>query len=99
MALFVPPVQLSRARLHLKVRFDEHYDYSINSVKEVHIQHDPYIVLIQTDKPVYKPGQEVKFRILTLTHDLMPVAGPVSKTTETNRVLISVSYFDVNKVI
>ncbi|PNF16410.1 Murinoglobulin-1 [Cryptotermes secundus] len=79
LALFVPPVQLSRARLHLKVRFDEHYDYNINSVKEVHIQHDPYIVLIQTDKPVYKPGQEVKFRILTLTHDLMPVAGTISR--------------------
>jgi hypothetical protein len=62
------------------VRFDEHYDYNINSVKEIHIQHDPYITLIQTDKPVYKPGQEVKFRILTLTHDLMPITGPVSKT-------------------
>jgi hypothetical protein len=81
------------------VRFDEHYEYNINSVKEVHIQHDPYIVLIQTDKPVYKPGQEVRFRILTVTHDLMPVAGLVSKTTEMNRLLISAGCFDVNKVI
>lgn len=80
MELFVPPTLQARGRLHLKVRFDEHYGYNINSVKEVHIQHDPYITLIQTDKPVYKPGQEVKFRILTLTHDLMPITAAVSKT-------------------
>ncbi|XP_014669250.1 PREDICTED: uncharacterized protein LOC106810412 [Priapulus caudatus] len=29
---------------------------------------------IEPDKPVYKPGQTVKFRILTLTKDLRPVA-------------------------
>jgi hypothetical protein len=89
LTLFVPPVQLSRGRLHLRVQFDEHYEYSINSVKEVHIQHDPYVVLIQTDKPVYKPGQEVRFRVLTLTHDLMPVTGLVSGTAQTNRLLTS----------
>jgi hypothetical protein len=81
------------------VQFDEDYEYNINSVKEVHIQHDPYIVLIQTDKPVYKPGQEVKFRILTLTHDLMPVAGLVSGAAEMNRLLTSADCFDVNKMI
>jgi len=82
MELFVPPVPQTRGRLRLKVQFDEHSDYSINSVKEVHIQHDPYITLIQTDKPVYKPGQEVKFRILTLTHQLMPVSDPVSESVK-----------------
>jgi tetraacyldisaccharide-1-P 4'-kinase len=80
MELFLPPTLQARGRLHLKVQFNDHYDYNINSLKEVHIQHDPYINLIQTDKPVYKPGQEVKFRILTLTHDLMPITGPVSNT-------------------
>ncbi|XP_069700318.1 alpha-1-inhibitor 3-like isoform X2 [Periplaneta americana] len=79
MELFIPLTLQSRGRLHLKVRFDEHYYYNINSVKEVHIQHDPYITLIQTDKPVYKPGQEVKFRILTLSHDLLPVTGPINR--------------------
>jgi hypothetical protein len=81
------------------VQFDEHYEYNINSVKEVHIQHDPYIILIQTDKPVYKPGQEVRFRVLTLTHDLMPVTGLVSKIIDTNRPLTSAGCFDINQVI
>ncbi|XP_022258314.1 pregnancy zone protein-like [Limulus polyphemus] len=31
---------------------------------------DKLIVFVQTDKPIYKPGQTVKVRILPTTHDL-----------------------------
>lgn len=34
-------------------------------------------VFIQTDKVIYKPKQEVKFRVLTLFSDLKPYKTPV----------------------
>ncbi|CAG2063264.1 unnamed protein product, partial [Timema podura] len=77
--LVVPPTLHTRARLHLQVRFDHLADYVINSVKEVHIQHDSQVTFIQTDKPVYKPGQEVLFRVLTVRQDLTPVTEQISK--------------------
>ncbi|XP_030832876.1 uncharacterized protein LOC757285 isoform X4 [Strongylocentrotus purpuratus] len=36
-------------------------------------------MFIETDKPVYKPGQTVKFRILNINQDLKPDVTPVSK--------------------
>ncbi|XP_041464168.1 uncharacterized protein LOC446192 isoform X6 [Lytechinus variegatus] len=36
-------------------------------------------MFIETDKPVYKPGQTVKFRILNINQDLKPDITPVSK--------------------
>lgn len=37
-----------------------------------------FSVFIQTDKSVYKPGQEVKIRIVTLHPDLKPYNTPVN---------------------
>lgn len=74
----VPPTKYSVARLRLKVRFDKHPDYSINSEKEVYIEHDSHVTFVETDKPVYKPGQDVNIRILMVKHDLKPWKKPVS---------------------
>lgn len=35
-------------------------------------------VFIQTDKPLYKPKQEVKFRIVTLFADFKPCKTPLN---------------------
>lgn len=35
-------------------------------------------VFIQTDKTVYKPKQEVKFRVVTLFSDFKPLKTPVN---------------------
>lgn len=68
----VPSTKYSSGRLRLKMKFDKHPDYSVDSEKEVHIEHDSIITFLETDKPVYKPGQDVNIRILMLKHDLKP---------------------------
>lgn len=60
------------ARLRLKIRFDKYPEYHINTEKEVYIEYDSVIMFAETDKPVYKPGQDVNIRLLALTHDLKP---------------------------
>lgn len=42
-------------------------------------------LLIETDKKVYKPGQTVKIRVLSLTPSLMPKAGKVKVTVKDPR--------------
>ncbi|XP_063220876.1 murinoglobulin-1-like [Bacillus rossius redtenbacheri] len=77
--LRVPPTAETGGRLHLQVRFDHRPEYVVSSVKEVALQRDPLLVLEQTDKPVYKGGQTVRFRVLALRHDLSPVADQIRK--------------------
>ena len=36
------------------------------------------VVLIETDKPIYKPGQTIQGRVLVLTNELRPTAADVS---------------------
>ena len=42
------------------------------------VQDPPVILFLETDKPIYKPGQEIRIRALRLDSDLRPVAGPVT---------------------
>uniref|UniRef100_A0A0C9R6R1 TEP1-F n=1 Tax=Fopius arisanus TaxID=64838 RepID=A0A0C9R6R1_9HYME len=67
------------ARLRLKIRFDKYPEYHINTEKEVYIEYDSVIMFAETDKPVYKPGQDVNIRLLALTHDLKPWKRQVPK--------------------
>ncbi|XP_062546485.1 thioester-containing protein 1 allele R1-like [Armigeres subalbatus] len=39
----------------------------------VKVKKRPIMVLIQTDKPIYKPGDTVKFRVLVLNHLTRPI--------------------------
>ncbi|XP_071089780.1 alpha-2-macroglobulin-like protein 1 isoform X1 [Haliotis cracherodii] len=44
---------------------------------EVEVKTENIITLVQTDKPIYKPGQRVQFRVLTLTRDLKTRTGVI----------------------
>lgn len=75
----VPSAKYSKAKLRLKIKFEKYPDYVIESEKEVHIEHDSLITFVETDKPVYKPGQDVNIRVLMLKHDLKPWKKPIPK--------------------
>lgn len=52
-------------------------DYTFSESREVMLVDTHDITFIQTDKPIYKPGDKVKFRILTVTQDLKPLKAEV----------------------
>ncbi|XP_049677986.1 alpha-2-macroglobulin-like protein 1 [Accipiter gentilis] len=62
--------------VHLRIS-NGHY-FSANEEKQVLIRRAGTGTFIQTDKPVYNPGQTVKFRIVTLTEDFAPVNSKYS---------------------
>ena len=37
-----------------------------------------FLVFLETDKPIYKPGQTIRMRVITLNAELMPVSEPVT---------------------
>ena len=37
-----------------------------------------YLVFVETDKPIYKPGQTIEMRVLTLDPDLKPITEPAT---------------------
>ena len=51
---------------------------SFDDSARVQVQPAPVILFLETDKPIYKPGQEIMIRALRLNSDLKPVAGPVT---------------------
>ncbi|XP_020295682.1 alpha-2-macroglobulin-like protein 1 isoform X2 [Pseudomyrmex gracilis] len=77
--LAVPFTEHYICRLRLKIKFDKYPDYVVETEKAVYIEQDPIITFVETDKPVYKPGQDVNIRILMLNHDLKPWKKTIPK--------------------
>lgn len=72
----------SVAKLRLRLKFEKHPEYIVDTEKKVFIEHDALVTFVETDKAIYKPGQDVKLRILTLKHDLKPWIKPVSVSNQ-----------------
>ena len=51
--------------------------YVFQSNTTLGVKRQSLITFIQTDKPIYKPGQTVKFRILSIESDLKPKFGMI----------------------
>ncbi|XP_041375396.1 pregnancy zone protein-like [Gigantopelta aegis] len=51
----------------------------ISVVREIEVKSGNLITLIQTDKPFYRPGEAVKFRILTMKRDLKSRKGKIEE--------------------
>ncbi|NXQ82940.1 A2ML1 protein, partial [Nyctibius grandis] len=67
--------------VHLRISNGPYFN--ANEEKQVLIRRAGTGTFIQTDKPIYIPGQTVKFRIVTLTEDFAPVN---SKDPNQNRI-------------
>lgn len=71
--MHVPETQEYRVRIWVNGTFN---DYNFTEQEELYLHSiNPIVVFIQTDKPLYKPGQDVKFRILVTDRYLRPLAG------------------------
>uniref|UniRef100_A0A670HNJ2 Macroglobulin domain-containing protein n=1 Tax=Podarcis muralis TaxID=64176 RepID=A0A670HNJ2_PODMU len=46
--------------------------------QQVLVRNPESLVFVQTDKPIYKPGQEVRFRIMSVDEDFRPLNETVS---------------------
>ena len=51
---------------------------SFERAAEVRVRAAQPLLFLETDKPIYKPGQPMHFRVIRLNHDLRPLAGPVT---------------------
>ncbi|KAM7181770.1 alpha-2-macroglobulin-like protein 1, partial [Macrochelys suwanniensis] len=57
--------------------------FNVKEEKKVLIRRGDSSTFVQTDKPIYTPGQKVKFRILTLNEEFVPLN---SKDPNSNRI-------------
>nr|BAR45597.1 alpha-2-macroglobulin [Epanerchodus sp. RS-2014] len=75
--------------LHVKVTTDlegvilvdgwfQDENYRFNSTEKIIIKKQPEITIIQSDKPLYKPGQKVLFRILRVDSYFLPSRSKIN---------------------
>lgn len=82
--LIIPTLQDTTVFLRLTINFEKHPDYVVNVMKMMEIEQNSLITFVETDKPIYKPGQDVNIRILMLKHDLKPWKKPVRNSFSLN---------------
>ncbi|GAA52061.1 alpha-2-macroglobulin-like protein 1 [Clonorchis sinensis] len=85
---FVPITEKStNVQLNFSLTFCANPECTEKTVKsltaDTRIARRPVIVLGETDKPVYRPGENVRFRFLTLTPQFtVPLTGPINYPTQ-----------------
>lgn len=68
----VPPMSSDvSATLHVIGSFSS--GYHIEAFKDILIRHNTILTFVQTDKPLYKPGQTIRFRVLPMDNHLKPL--------------------------
>ncbi|XP_015250542.1 PREDICTED: pregnancy zone protein-like [Cyprinodon variegatus] len=86
---FQVPAVLSRTIAKVEITL-QGKGASLSKKTEVVIEPPGFIHIVQTDKPIYKPGQVVKFRIVSLDDNFLPVnrvyTEVVLKDPNSNRI-------------
>uniref|UniRef100_A0A8C6NP82 Alpha-2-macroglobulin-like 1 n=1 Tax=Nothobranchius furzeri TaxID=105023 RepID=A0A8C6NP82_NOTFU len=76
---------------------------SVNKTTKVMIEPPDIIHLIQTDKPIYKPGQTVQFRIVSMDVNFLPVDQVDPNTNRIaqwlNKTIVGVGILDFSFLI
>ncbi|MEE6485825.1 hypothetical protein FKM82_014430 [Ascaphus truei] len=65
----LPPITEEQMEVWLFHVLGQGENLNINQTKKVLIGRIAHVTFIQTDKPMYKPGQSVKFRVVTMDKD------------------------------
>ncbi|XP_057300499.1 alpha-2-macroglobulin-like protein 1 isoform X4 [Hydractinia symbiolongicarpus] len=55
-----------------------------NTSERIQIEKLGLNIFIQTDRPIYKPGQKIQFRVIVVTHTLKPYEGKLEKVVIEN---------------
>ncbi|XP_066919557.1 alpha-1-macroglobulin-like isoform X3 [Clytia hemisphaerica] len=50
-----------------------------NTTDYIYVQKLGLNIMVQTDRPIYKPGQTIKFRVIVVDTDLKPFTGTLNK--------------------
>ncbi|GAB6025183.1 C3 and PZP-like, alpha-2-macroglobulin domain containing 8 [Chamberlinius hualienensis] len=81
--LKLDPTAAKTAGLYLNGTFNEE-NYTFSNFQDVNIRQKVDITLVQTDKPIYKPGQIVKFRVLHVTALFKPSYNKIKSVSVEN---------------
>ncbi|XP_023817538.1 alpha-2-macroglobulin-like protein 1 isoform X2 [Oryzias latipes] len=69
---FLVPIVSSTTVASISVKIQGKMD-SLNQETKVLIEPPAFVHIVQTDKPIYKPGQTVQFRIVSMDTNFIPV--------------------------
>lgn len=73
--LSVPALPAGEYTLRIEGRGADDGAFTDNA--RVRVEEPAGLLFVETDKPIYKPGQEIRIRALRLDSDLKPLPGPV----------------------
>lgn len=73
--LSVPTLPAGEYTLRIEGRGADDSAFTDNAT--VRVEEPAGLLFVETDKPIYKPGQEIRIRALRLDSDLKPLPGPV----------------------
>ena len=71
------PASLSAGQYTLRMESDSAGNLGFADSANVRVTEPAGLLFLETDKPIYKPGQRIRIRALRLDSDLKPLPGPV----------------------
>ncbi|XP_076385464.1 alpha-2-macroglobulin-P-like [Megachile rotundata] len=75
--LNVPMIKTTDAKIRLTIKFAKYPDDVVYEEKKVEITQHSRFIVVQTDKGMYRPGEEVIIRALQYNQDFTPVNEPI----------------------
>ena len=80
-SIFLPPnVTENRVKIHIRAASqDPNVSYSFNQNTVLTIKRSSHLTFVQTDKPIYKPSDTVRVRILTVQSPDLKVVNDIMK--------------------
>ena len=73
----VAPANLSAGQYTLRMEIHSDDNLAFADSASVRVAEPAALLFLETDKPIYKPGQRIRIRALRLDSDLKPLPGPV----------------------